>query len=233
MTDRVGHLPAVVAHRGAWGAGIRENSLAAFERAIDLGADMIEFDVRRTRDGQLIIFHDAEIAGRLVAGLTRSDLAAETGALPPLLDEVLELAAGRIALAVELKEDVVDQVAAPLAGFPSGGGQLIVISFIDRVLAQLTELTPQLRRGLLLEHSAQRAIQRARACGATVVLPKMRLTDEQLIAAISAAGLTLVVWSFLAAKHAALLSDPRVGGVITDDVPGALAARDASCLKLI
>jgi glycerophosphoryl diester phosphodiesterase len=227
MTDRAGQPPTVVAHRGAWGPGVRENSLAAFERAIELGADMIEFDVRRTRDGQLIIFHDAKLAGRAVAELTRSDVAAETGSLPPLLDDVLELAAGRIALAVELKEDVVGRVATRLAGFAAGGGRLIVISFLDRVLERLTELTPQVPRGLLLEHSAHRASARARACGATAVLPEMKLASEPVIAEISGAGLSLVVWDFLASEHAALLSDVRVGGVITDDVPGALAARDA------
>jgi hypothetical protein len=35
------------------------------------------------------------------------------------------------------------------------------------------------------------------------------------------------VWDFMAAEHAALLSDPRIAGVITDDVPGALAARSS------
>ncbi len=51
--------------------------------------------------------------------------------------------------------------------------------------------------------------------------------DEALIAEISDAGLSVVVWDFLATKHANVLSDVRVEGVITDDVPGALAARDA------
>lgn len=234
MTDRAGHRPAIVAHRGAWGAGIRENSLAAFERAIELGADMIEFDVRRTRDDQLIIFHDAELAGTPVAELTRSDLAAEIGAPPPRLDEALELAADRIALAVELKEDRdLDRIAPMLAGFATGASQLIVISFIDRVLAQLAESTPQLRRGLLLEHSAERATERATACGATVVLPEIRITNEQLIAELWRAGFSLIVWGFLASEHGALLSDARVAGVITDDVPGALAERHERGLELV
>lgn len=223
----------MIGHRGAWGAAARENSLAAFERAIELGAEMIEFDVRRTRDDELIVFHDAELAGRPVAELTRSDVAAETGAPPPLLEDALGLAAGRIAVAAELKEDVVDRAADLLADFATGEGQLIVISFIDRVLAQLAKRTPQLRRGLLLEHSAQRAAERARACGAAVVLPEMKLTDETLIAEVADAGLSLIVWDFLATEHAGLLSDPRVAGVITDDVPGALAARDARGLNLL
>jgi hypothetical protein len=54
----------------------------------------------------------------------------------------------------------------------------------------------------------------------------MELVDEASLAEISDAGLTVIVWDFMAAEHAALLSDTRVSGVITDDVPGALAARE-------
>ena len=53
----------------------------------------------------------------------------------------------------------------------------------------------------------------------------MKLATEPLIAEIIGAGFELVVWDFMAAEHAPLLSDARVTGVITDDVPGALAAR--------
>ena len=141
--------PSVIAHRGAWGAGVPENSLAAFERAIELGADMIELDVRRTRDRELIVFHDAAIGGAPVATLTRSEIEDLAGVLPPLLEEALELASGRIALDVELKENgYLDELAGPLSGFAASDGALIVTSFIDPVLAGLTELTPQLGRGL-------------------------------------------------------------------------------------
>jgi hypothetical protein len=56
----------------------------------------------------------------------------------------------------------------------------------------------------------------------------MKLVDEPLIEAITSAGLELIAWDFMAAEHAALLGDERVSGVITDDVPGAMAARAAS-----
>ena len=182
--------------------------------------------MRRTRDGELIIFHDAEIAGTPVANLTRTEIEDRAGLLPPLLEEALQLARRRIWLDVELKKGrYVDELAELLAGFAAGGGDLIVTSFVDRMLSQLSELTPQLPRGLVLGRSAKRAAERAHACGATLVLPKMRLVDEALLAELSDAGLTVIVWDFMASEHATLLSDPRISGVITDDVPGALAAR--------
>jgi glycerophosphoryl diester phosphodiesterase len=187
---------------------------------------MIELDVRRARGGELIVFHDAERARRAIATLTRAEIEDLTGVRPPLFEEALELARGRIALDVELKEDgYVDEVADLLLGFAASGGDLIVTSFVDRVLAQLSELTPQLDRGLLLKRSSERAADRADACGAGIVLPKVQLVDETSLAEISGAGLTVIVWDFMANEHAELLSDARISGVITDDVPGALAAQ--------
>ena len=49
--------PSIVAHRGAPAPGVPENSMLAFERALALGADAIEFDVRLTRDGVPVIHH--------------------------------------------------------------------------------------------------------------------------------------------------------------------------------
>ena len=152
--------------------------------------------------------------------------------LPPLLEEALALAGGRIWLDVELKKGgYVAELAELLSGFATSGGDLIVTSFVGRMLAQLTELTPRLTRGLVLGRSAERAAERAIACGATLVLPKMPLVDEALLAELSDGGLDVIVWDFMAAQHAALLSDPRISGVITDDVTGALAARAAIGFK--
>ena len=94
--------------------------------------------------------------------------------LPPLLEEALELALGRIALDVELKEDgYVDEPAELLSGFAASGSDLIVTSFLDPVLAQLRELASQLSRGLILGRATECGPERANACGATIVLPKM------------------------------------------------------------
>jgi glycerophosphoryl diester phosphodiesterase len=76
----------VIAHRGASGE-LPENTLPAFERAIELGADSVEFDVRADREGSLVVTHDAP----------RPD------GDYPRLEEVVDLCRGRIGLMVELK----------------------------------------------------------------------------------------------------------------------------------
>ena len=103
---------------------------------------------------------------------------------PPLLTDVLELAAGRIALDVELKEDgyverVVPLLSRHVAAANSIDAQMIVTSFIDRVLGQIRAIDPGLRTGLLLQQVAEHAVQRAHTCRAQVLLPVGRARERR------------------------------------------------------
>jgi glycerophosphoryl diester phosphodiesterase len=217
--------PLVIAHRGVHGAGLTENTLPAFQAAIDAGADMIELDVRRTGAGELVVLHDHAIGRVVLDSCSLDEFEAQTGFRPPLLSEVLDWARGRIGFDVELKEDgYVEQVAPLLLDFAAGGSDLIVTSFIDPVLAALHERAPGLELGLLLAWTSERFEQRAYACGAKTVLPEMRLVDDALLAGAAKAGLDLIAWDFMPAEDRQLLADARARGVITDDVPSTLAA---------
>ena len=79
----------VLAHRG-YHAQLPENTLAAFEAAVALGADGVETDIQVTREGVPILFHDRLIRGREVAALTHAELAARTGCAVPTLAEALD-----------------------------------------------------------------------------------------------------------------------------------------------
>jgi len=228
----------VAAHRGvAQGPGApeaAENSIAAFTNAIDVGADMIEFDVRRTRDGELIAFHDAQVGTAPVGSLTRDEIAAATGTKPPLLAEVLAVCKDRIRLDVELKEDgYVQEVCALL---PEG---VIVTSFLDDVLRQVSRYRPGLQTGLLLGVARPRGYVRTRATelfpvnrlwrsGADFCAPHLRLARMGALARASGAGFPSLVWTVNDERElAALLADPRVSGVITDAPGSAAALRNA------
>jgi glycerophosphoryl diester phosphodiesterase len=76
-----------------------------YRQAIALGVDYVEFDVRRTKDGVTVIFHDDRTAsGRAVRGIAYPDLADEIGPEALTLDELLDVAAGRVGLHLDLKE---------------------------------------------------------------------------------------------------------------------------------
>jgi len=117
--------PLCIGHRGA-SALAPENTLAAFETAIVDGADGLEFDVRLTRDGVPIVLHDAAldrttsgrgaVAALDLASIRRLDAGAWFGARfrgerVPTLAETLDLARGRCAVNIELKEEGGDAVS--------------------------------------------------------------------------------------------------------------------------
>lgn len=141
----------VIAHRGA-SADERENTLPAFERAIALGADFVELDVQVSADGALVVFHDVDLdrLTPLRGPLRKRPLAELREHSIPTLEDVLELARGRIGVMAELKSphlyrrhDVADRTAALL------GRDDVLLSFSRRALLQAKRGRPDLR---LLQH---------------------------------------------------------------------------------
>lgn len=231
------HRPLVIAHRGA-SAGKIDNSLEAFAGAIDEGADLIEFDVRRTVDGELIAFHDAHVRRRPVGELTRADIAAATGHRPPLLHEVVALSRGRIGLDVELKEaGYVDRVLDAVATVDTDPAALILTSFLDAVVTEVKARRPDVRAGLLVgtdrpkpvvrtRLSELSPVARARACGADAVGMHFLIASLGALERTHADGLEAFVWTVN--RDDALrrfLGDHRIGAVVTDVPARALTLR--------
>jgi glycerophosphoryl diester phosphodiesterase len=140
-------MTLVIAHRGA-SADERENTVAAFERAIDEGADFVELDVQASADGVLVVFHDLNL-GRLtpLRGPLRRRPAAELREVAiPTLEDVLELTRGRIGVMAELKSaylyrrhDLARRTAALLAE------RDVLLSFERRALLQARGTRPALQ----------------------------------------------------------------------------------------
>ncbi len=207
----------VIGHRGA-PTEAPENTLEAFEAAIDAGADMIEFDVRRARDGALVVSHDPPRGGE------------------PRLEDVLAAVGGRVRLDVECKEDgYVEEVCALLRGIDD----LVVTSFLDAVVKQVGRLLPSARTGLLLGVGRPRGYLRTRRselfpverlwrCGADFAAPHLTLARLGALARASAAGYPSLVWTVNEESDLlGLLADPRVAGVITDVPRRAVGLRNA------
>ncbi len=217
-------MSLLIAHRGSHGSE-PENTIAAFEAAVVAGADMVELDVRRTADGQLAIFHDAEVARTSLRKLTLQELRALSGIAVPVLEDVLAWAEeAEIGVDVELKEDgYVERVAPLLNDFP---GRVIVTSFLDPVLAQLAVLAPEVQRGLLLSLTPLGAVRRVHRCRAHAAVIEMKLLGARVLDELAEAQLDALVWDFRPGRagHDEWRDDERISAFITDDVPGALAA---------
>jgi glycerophosphoryl diester phosphodiesterase len=115
----------VVAHRGAH-VGIPENSLPAFQKAIDLGCDFVEIDTRLTRDGQIVSVHNSTIDQYVVGhkGKVSDYTLAELKAMSigeklgpewknttiPTFEEILQLCQGKIGIYLDLKEPLIKEL---------------------------------------------------------------------------------------------------------------------------
>ncbi len=227
----------VIAHRGAWGPAApgapAENTLEAFEAAIALGADMIELDVRRTRDGHLVVFHDARVKTVPTSSMRYEALKIKgTRSRPPLLDEVLALTKGRIALNLEVKEPgyVVDTIALLRR---HDFERCVLTSFLDDVVLEAKTLAPEREAGLLIATGLRRALTtRVPATKADTLGLHRRLADAAALGKVAAAGVRCVIWTVNAPRALdRYLGDPAVEGVITDRPALALerrALRDAA-----
>ena len=97
----------IIAHRGGAGMGGTENTLDAFENAIQLGVDMVEFDVRKTLDNKLVVYHDSQIEGRAISETSYEELqsiAEKNGFRIPTFLEVIKLCHNRVFMDIEIKE---------------------------------------------------------------------------------------------------------------------------------
>jgi len=223
-------VPLVLAHRGA-NRVAPENTLAAFEQALAMGADGVELDVHRTADGTLVVHHDAAAPGLgLLAGLTVADIRVARPDLPTL-DEALDTCAGRM-VNVEIKnspgdpdhdraERAADLVVERLQA-RNGRDHVVVSSFslatVDRVhaldatvpTALLTARTTELVALLKLAHEHGHRALNPRV-HALVGRRAARLAERA-----RDLGLDLYVWTVNEERQMRRLADAGVRGLITD-----------------
>jgi glycerophosphoryl diester phosphodiesterase len=160
----------IIGHRGAAGLEL-ENTIPSFEKAVAVGAKIIEFDVHTTLDNQLVVCHDENIervsgTSKLIHELTLAELQAiplANGAAVPLLTEVMDLARHKkMAVIVEIK--AVEDFAAfctVLDTYPEVN--ITVASFNHNALAEVKKLRPAYRLYLGEAHRPVTILQEARA----------------------------------------------------------------------
>jgi glycerophosphoryl diester phosphodiesterase len=227
--------PTIIAHRGASGYEY-ENSRAAFRRAVMLDADGVELDVHATRDGVIVVHHDAEIPGFGPIALLS---AAEVGRarLPngeplPLLDEVLALV-GQLDVWVEIKHLPAEFDGALLQALDRGPAPMryAVHSFDHRIIRRLGEARPRLPRGVLLTAHLDDPVAALRSVGATTLWQEWQLVDEELVRRVRQSGARIIAWTVNEIGDLERLVRLGVDGLCSnypDRIRVALAARDMS-----
>lgn len=225
--------PLVIAHRGASGE-MPENTLPAFERAVEQSADMIETDLHLTRDGVVVIHHDAILERLGEKGEIRDHTAAELAALnaapgagfearmPTLLD-VLDGFGDRMEFNLELKvgsrtpyEGMEEQVlnAVSERGLLS---RMLFSSFDDSVLARLRALSADARIAVLVSPRAPLGIlKRADRVRAEAINPHVSMITPRMVRSAHAASLRVFPYTANEEAEMMRLIEAGVDGIITN-----------------
>jgi glycerophosphoryl diester phosphodiesterase len=211
----------IIGHRGA-SAAWPENTIEAFRGAAALGADWVELDVRRTRDGALAVHHDAHLPdGRAIVELR----AAELPPAVPSLAEALD-ACAPMGVNVEIKNSPQDvdfdgtiALAGPVvAAIDASSVAVIVSSFHPPTVARVREIAPHVATAQLTFdlRDPARVVARVAAAGHAALHPYDATVTAELVALAHDAGLAVNVWTVDDPDRMRVLADMGVDGIVTN-----------------
>jgi glycerophosphoryl diester phosphodiesterase len=235
--------PLVCAHRGSCGVG----GLPAAERytrAIELGVDYVELDVRRSADGQYVNYHDdVTPSGRPASSLRYADLKAELGSDLLKLDELLDLVAGRVGLHIDLKEPGHEEEIVRMLLVRASESRFVVTTGEVESIRTIKERFPAIRAGLTLGTDMRnaRALATVRErLGELFPTPRLKRSHADFVAAHQqlarirllryCARRRMAVWVWTVdeeAEIARFMADRRVTALITNRPDIALRFRSA------
>ena len=198
-----------------------ENTLPAFDYAMEHGCDGFEFDVRYTRDRRAVLHHDPKLKGRDVAATDHAPLERRMGYKLPSLEDVLSRFGANAWLDIELKvAGQEEMVAAALGGHRPQRG-FIVSSFLSEVLHRLHEIDASLPLGYICEHEDDALLWSGLPIAA--FFPHQSLVSPTLIDEAHRRKIQIFTWTVNLREDLLRLASWGVDGLISDD-PKLLAA---------
>ena len=228
--------PVIIAHRGA-SHYYHENTMESFEAAVEMRAEMMEFDVRRTAENVLVIHHDSDFAGSEIRTMSKAQLeemSGTAGYTVPTLVEVLEFCKGKIPVDIELKEGGYEEQALTQILGVLNVKQFIVTSLHGAVIRKVKDLQSDVRTGLILSSRPRWQLmtklypeKKARNAGADVLIVSRKLLKLGFLSATR--DLEMPLWVYTVNDRHDLwkmIMEKRVSAIFSDRPDVALLMRD-------
>jgi len=225
-------MVTIVAHRGA-PQRARANTIESFLAALEMGADMIELDVRKTADNVLVIFHDPWISRftqlPMLKDCTYRQLLEHTAKRKfemPTLEQALRALSGKVMLDIELKEPGCEAEVIRLARAHFADDKFILSSFDPRIVDAVKAIDVAVAAGIILGDDAAPAL--FSDSPADVLAPSLKLFCDQrrVFGTMKRDGKRIAVWTVdNRTDIMSLLVDPLVDAIITNHPDKAIALR--------
>ncbi|MER5880882.1 MULTISPECIES: glycerophosphodiester phosphodiesterase family protein [unclassified Streptomyces] len=210
-----------IGHRGVMGIE-PENTLRSFTAAQNAGLDLIELDLHLSKDGALVVMHDADvdrttdgsgpIAEKTLAELRALD--AGHGERVPVFEEVLDAVTSP--LQAEIKDVAAARALAEVMQRRDLVGRVEVSSFHDEAVAEITRLVPGVRTALIASRYGVDVVDRAVEVGSETVCLNIRRLSLEVVEKAREAELRIIGWVVNTQDHLRLVRALELDGATTD-----------------
>ncbi|WP_221354142.1 glycerophosphodiester phosphodiesterase [Streptomyces beigongshangae] len=210
-----------IGHRGIMGVE-PENTLRSFIAAQQAGLDLIELDLHLSKDGALVVMHDADvdrttdgsgpIAEKTLAELRTLD--AGRGERVPVFEEVLD--AVTAPLQAEIKDVAAARALAEVMNRRDLVGRVEVLSFHDGAIAEIARLVPGVRTALVASRYGTDVVERATSAGAACLVLNIRRLTLEIVERARKADLRIIGWVVNTQDQLRLVRALELDGATTD-----------------
>ncbi|WP_406443977.1 glycerophosphodiester phosphodiesterase family protein [Streptomyces sp. NBC_00631] len=210
-----------IGHRGVMGVE-PENTLRSFVAAQQAGLDLIELDLHLSKDGALVVMHDAEVDRTTdgtgpIAEKTLEELRAldaGRGERVPVFEEVLE--AVRTPLQAEIKDVAAARALADVMQRRDLVSRVEVSSFHDEAVAEIARLVPGVRTALIASRYGTDVVERAQEAGAATLCLNIRRLTLEVVEHARKADLRVIAWVVNTQDQLRLVRALQLDGATTD-----------------
>lgn len=226
----------IIGHRGGV-AGYPENTLAAFEKAVELGTDGVEFDVQLTKDGEVVVIHD-EFIDRTMngSGLVKDHTFSELRDMSvgeffssdfkdqkiPTLKEVLEIVKDLEIINIELKNQLpypnLEEKVLKLVDEFEIRDKVIISSFNHYSLEKIKKIQPAIKTGALMVAKIINPADYVFKRGFDALHINFLTIDQKIIEKAHFMGIKICAYTVNYSESAADLLEREVDMIITDDI---------------
>jgi glycerophosphoryl diester phosphodiesterase len=211
-----------IGHRGAR-AYEPENTLRSFRKALEIGANAVELDVRKTRDNHLVVIHDADVKRTtdgtgLVADLTLEqvkELSTEKGEKIPTLEEALDFLSNKAKILIELKEQGLEEKVLATVQKKKLEKNVILTSFLEDALRKIRELDKNVETGLIYAKH-KNPLKAALDLKAQYLVAFYKFTHTANVQKAHENGLKIIVWTINTPEEVAEYAKKGVDGIASD-----------------